>query len=228
MDIRKEFGLRVKELRARSGMSQEMLAFRAKMDRTYLSGIERGTRNVSLVNIEQIARGLNVTLGYFFSNERFSVTPAYKPKDFAVPFLDRFKFTIDANKRILAFQVNGLLTAKDVDYMNSTLMGVCSNFKKGELQVLVDHREMKASDGLPVVYSPDVAERAVAFQQNLLRYSKQAVVLCNSEFMVHQLDHVTSESGIPSLHLFGKDKEMVAEAYDLFGIHDHDLIKTMN
>ncbi|MGG1597939.1 helix-turn-helix domain-containing protein [Paenibacillus naphthalenovorans] len=53
MDIRAEFGQRVRELRARCGMSQEMLAHRAGLDRTYISGVERGKRNISIVNIEK-------------------------------------------------------------------------------------------------------------------------------------------------------------------------------
>ncbi len=53
MDIRSEFGKRVRELRARSGMSQELLADRSGLDRTYISGVERGERNISLVNIEK-------------------------------------------------------------------------------------------------------------------------------------------------------------------------------
>jgi len=72
VDIRSEFGIRVKELRARSGISQELLAERAGLDRTYMSGVERGERNISIVNIEKIAAALNVSIEYLFSSERFS------------------------------------------------------------------------------------------------------------------------------------------------------------
>ncbi|WP_367398165.1 helix-turn-helix domain-containing protein [Paenibacillus sp. MSJ-34] len=48
VDIRLEFGQRCKELRARSGMSQEMLAYRSGLDRSYISGVERGDRNISI------------------------------------------------------------------------------------------------------------------------------------------------------------------------------------
>lgn len=119
-----------------------------------------------------------------------------------------------------------MLTGKDVDYIDSTLMGICSAFGKGELTLFVDHRYMKASDGEPVVYSPEVVERAIVFQQNLLRYSSRAVVLCNSEFQVQQLNHVTNESGIPTISLFAKDdKKMIGRAYELLEINDNDLIK---
>lgn len=225
VDIRSQFGQRVKELRARSGMSQESLAYRAGLDRTYLSGVERGERNVSLVNIEKIAAALSVSVEYMFSSERFSSTPAYQPNDFTIPFTERFKYQLDADRRVLAFQVHGLLTGDNVDFMSKTLMGICSAFGKGELNVFVDHRDMKASDGEPVVYSPVVSERAIAFQRSLLLYSSKAVVLCNSEFQVHQLNRITQESGIPTVPLFGRDKDMVGQAYELLDINGNDLIK---
>lgn len=224
MGIRAEFGLRLKELRARSGMTQETLAFLAGLDRSYISGVERGERNISLVNIEKIASALRVSVAYLFANERFSVQPAYMDKDFSIPFAERFRYHLDSENRVLSFQIEGLLTGRDVEHMDSVLMGVCSAYRKGELKLLVDHREMKAADGQPAVYSPEVAERAIAFQQNLLKFTQQAVVLCNSEFMVHQLNHVTRESGIPSIHLYGNDEAMVGRAYELLGIHAHDLI----
>jgi transcriptional regulator with XRE-family HTH domain len=65
--IQKQFGERIKDLRLAKGLSQEELAFRAGMHRTYLGGIERGERNPSLKNIEAIARALNVALPELFS-----------------------------------------------------------------------------------------------------------------------------------------------------------------
>lgn len=223
--IRSEFGQRVRELRARSGISQEMLAYRSGLDRTYVSGVERGERNISIMNIEKIASALNVSVAYMFSNERLSANPAYQQKDFTVSFAERFKYQLDPDKRILSFQVHGLLTGPNVDHMSNTLLGICSAYGKGELNIFVDHRDMKAADGEPVVYSPEVAERAVVFQQNLTEFSNKVVVLCNSEFMVHQLNHVTGESGITSTHLFGKDADMVGEAYALLDIRGNGLIR---
>jgi len=57
-----KFGERVRALRKAAGISQEALANQAQMHRTYLSGIERGERNVSLINIVKIAKALNVSL----------------------------------------------------------------------------------------------------------------------------------------------------------------------
>ena len=55
------FGMRVRESRSEKAISQEELAALTELDRTYISGIERGKRNVSLKNILKIASALNVT-----------------------------------------------------------------------------------------------------------------------------------------------------------------------
>ena len=59
--ILKDFGERVKAIRLAQGISQEHLGSLAELDRTYISGIERGLRNVSLINIARIATALDVT-----------------------------------------------------------------------------------------------------------------------------------------------------------------------
>jgi len=65
--IKKQFGDRVRELRLSKGLSQEELAFRVNIHRTYIGGIERGERNPSLKNIAAIANALGVTLSELFS-----------------------------------------------------------------------------------------------------------------------------------------------------------------
>lgn len=62
MNICKRFGARVRALRVARGLSQEELAQKAELHRTYVGGIERGERNISLVNIEKLAAALDVTL----------------------------------------------------------------------------------------------------------------------------------------------------------------------
>lgn len=54
----KEFGRVLRAYRLSAGLSQEELAHRAGLDRTYIGGAERGERNVSLVNIVQLARAV--------------------------------------------------------------------------------------------------------------------------------------------------------------------------
>lgn len=67
--ITERFGKRVRDLRKKAGLSQEALADIAGLDRTYISGIERGTRNVSLKNIEAIAVALRIELVELFVDE---------------------------------------------------------------------------------------------------------------------------------------------------------------
>ena len=59
-DIQKKFGEKLRELRKQKNLSQEDLAFKSGLHRTYISDIERGSRNVSLKNIEKIAKALGV------------------------------------------------------------------------------------------------------------------------------------------------------------------------
>ncbi len=59
-------GLRIKELRAVAGLSQERFALKIGMDRTYLASIEVGQRNVTLQNLAKIAYGFDMTLAEFF------------------------------------------------------------------------------------------------------------------------------------------------------------------
>ena len=58
--IQKQFGQRVREYRQNKGLSQEALGLACDLDRTYIGGIERGERNVSLVNIHKIAKALGI------------------------------------------------------------------------------------------------------------------------------------------------------------------------
>lgn len=59
-EIQTRFGSRLRDLRKRKGFSQEALALACSLDRTYVGGVERGERNISLVNIYKIADALSV------------------------------------------------------------------------------------------------------------------------------------------------------------------------
>jgi transcriptional regulator with XRE-family HTH domain len=65
-DIRERFGFAVKDRREQLGLTQEDLAHKAEIHRTYLSDIERGSRNVSLINIERIAAALSLRISELF------------------------------------------------------------------------------------------------------------------------------------------------------------------
>ncbi len=64
--IEKQVGNRIKEIRNSLGISQEELAFRAGVHRTYIASLEVGKRNVSIVTLEKIVKALEVSMSEFF------------------------------------------------------------------------------------------------------------------------------------------------------------------
>jgi transcriptional regulator with XRE-family HTH domain len=58
----RKFGSRVRYFRRKRGLSQEALAAEAGLDRTYVGSVERGERNISLLNISKLARALEVSM----------------------------------------------------------------------------------------------------------------------------------------------------------------------
>jgi transcriptional regulator with XRE-family HTH domain len=66
LDIRIRFGRAIRRIREEQGLNQEEAAERCGLHRTYYSGVERGVRNVSLVNIDKISRGLKASLADLF------------------------------------------------------------------------------------------------------------------------------------------------------------------
>ena len=66
LGIRIRFGRALRRRRERLGVSQEAFADMCQLDRTYIGGIERGERNVALVNIEKIAKTLRLTIAELF------------------------------------------------------------------------------------------------------------------------------------------------------------------
>lgn len=65
----KQFGVRVRAERERLGISQEDLADRAGLHRTYIGGVERGERNIGLLNVLRIARALEVEVPVLFGTD---------------------------------------------------------------------------------------------------------------------------------------------------------------
>ena len=70
------FGKRLREVREEAGISQEKLADLAKLHRTYVSSVERGKNNISLVNIERLATALGVTMGELMPDTKRPASPA--------------------------------------------------------------------------------------------------------------------------------------------------------
>ncbi len=67
-DIQKRFGAHVRKLRREKGLSQEALALVCGLDRTYVGSVERGERNISLVNIHLLASALRVPVKVIFDD----------------------------------------------------------------------------------------------------------------------------------------------------------------
>ena len=61
-----QLGQKIKELRIKTGDSQEKFALKINMDRTYYASVESGKRNISIINIKKIADGLGVSLSDLF------------------------------------------------------------------------------------------------------------------------------------------------------------------
>ena len=71
MDIKLKVGQRIRELRKQLELSQEALALKADVDRTYVTDVENGRRNVSLEILERLIKALNVSFAEFFNSKEF-------------------------------------------------------------------------------------------------------------------------------------------------------------
>jgi len=71
MSIQVKVGQRIKELRNQIGISQEALANKAEIDRTYVTDVENGRRNISIQNIEKLVDALQIPLKDFFDSPIF-------------------------------------------------------------------------------------------------------------------------------------------------------------
>ncbi|MBR2536594.1 MAG: helix-turn-helix transcriptional regulator [Hyphomicrobium sp.] len=70
MDVRRRLGLNLKKLREEQGFSQESFADHCGLHRTYISGIERGVRNPTVVILDKIAKALKVPAGQLLDEAR--------------------------------------------------------------------------------------------------------------------------------------------------------------
>lgn len=64
--IKEKVGFKIREIRLKNNLSQEKLALLSNLDRTYISSVESGKRNISIVNLEKIIIALDTTLEDFF------------------------------------------------------------------------------------------------------------------------------------------------------------------
>ena len=71
MTINEKIGHRITTLRVQKDISQKALAFDAEINRTYLSGVEKGVRKISVETLEKITKALNISLMEFFNHNQF-------------------------------------------------------------------------------------------------------------------------------------------------------------
>ncbi len=71
MDIKLKVGQRIRELRKELELSQEALAYKAEVDRTYVTDVENGRRNVSVEILERLIKALEVSIAEFFNTKKF-------------------------------------------------------------------------------------------------------------------------------------------------------------
>jgi len=57
-----EVGSKIRQFRLEAGLSQEKLSFESNLDRTYIGSVERGERNIAVINLKKIAKALNVSI----------------------------------------------------------------------------------------------------------------------------------------------------------------------
>ena len=72
MSIKVKVGQRIRELRTQIGISQEALANKAEIDRTYVTDVENGRRNISIENLEKLVVALKVQFKDFFDAPNFN------------------------------------------------------------------------------------------------------------------------------------------------------------
>ena len=71
MDLKIKVGRRITQLRKAGNLSQEKFSYGADMERTYLTHIEKGRKNISLSTLEKITSALNISIKDFFDSKEF-------------------------------------------------------------------------------------------------------------------------------------------------------------
>lgn len=215
MDILQDFGLRLKELRLRLSMSQDTLASLSGLDRTYIGGVERGERNVSLKNIEILCNTLDVDISYFFADERFSIHKASLKNELNTPLEMRFRYIIQSEENIIAWQVTGALHPHEVKKICLDLKNACRQLEPGKVKLLIDNSRMMTK-GQPIVFQHEVTAIWENLQRWFLPYCEKVIVLCNSKFMQNQMNRLAKRSGIITVQrsLYAEDRQRMTDGQD--------------
>lgn len=225
MDVLKDFGKRIKELRINAGMTQEALAIRAELDRSYVGAIERGEKNVSLVNIEKLANAMGIDLFYLFEDERFATRLALVKKELKKPLDSRFTCLVSLEHHFIWLRITGPLSKNDVELISKNIKSQTLLLTKGEIRMLIDNRSM-VKEGQPFVFTPEAYDVWEDLQIWLLPYLKKVAVLCNSKFMKNQLERMANRSGVSNIstRIYNEDLETGdKEAFSFLDITENQL-----
>ncbi|MFD1862837.1 helix-turn-helix domain-containing protein [Planococcus chinensis] len=226
MVVLTDFGKRVKELRLKAGITQESLAIRAELDRSYVGAIERGEKNLSLLNIEKLANALDVDLSYLFEHESFAPRSAFFKRELKKPLEERFIYDINLIDQVISWRIAGPLNENDVQKIAQNIKSLALLLKRGEIKLLIDNEAMVV-DGQPFVFTPEVYDVWEDLQLWLLPYLRKVAVLCNSTFMKNQLDRLAKRSGIAGIskHIFSSDTEANRqEALEFLGLTSNRIL----
>ena len=71
MNIKQQIGERIKEIRTAKNLSQEAVAYKAGIERSFITHIENGRRNVSVETLEKVLSGLEISFSDFFNSKLF-------------------------------------------------------------------------------------------------------------------------------------------------------------
>lgn len=71
MDLKEKVGSRIRQLRKEQELSQEALGYKAEVDRTYVTDVENGRRNVSVEILERLIKALGISVAEFFNSKEF-------------------------------------------------------------------------------------------------------------------------------------------------------------
>lgn len=185
LDVKKSFGETVKKLRNGLGLSQEVLAERADLHRTYISDVERGSRNLSLENIERLAQALEVTIATLFASKEESLRgdSAY-PQAWSDTCVDILFVEDDANDVLLAMQaLKRANLANRIHVVRDGVAALDYLFCKGEYSARPrgDHPRLVLLDvGLPKLDGIEVLRRIKS--DPALRAIPVIILTCSDSF----------------------------------------------
>jgi len=71
MDIKMKIGKHLRSLRISKDLTQEKLSYESNVDKTYISEVENGKRNISVINLERLTAAMDCNLKDFFNHQDF-------------------------------------------------------------------------------------------------------------------------------------------------------------